>query len=289
MRCLLSAGTVSMIAGAAIAAGGGSSGLVVLNPGAEGSLEMVGNSRVEIPAKIVYINSSHQRAVDTTGSAVLDAPAMYMVGGARFNGQSVFTGKLHKSSAPFEDPFWNMQFPRADSMEDFGGWSINSGSTVTLSPGYYPRGISVSGQSEVNLDPGVYVFGGSGLTVTSGDLFGEGVTIIIESGGLSLAGNAQVRLSPPADGATSGVVIAQSRDNDTEMKLAGGAEMRITGAIYAPGARLVMVGNSEVEGDGPLMGDLVVADRVQLRGTATIRIGRGELKAISLPSLPLFD
>ncbi len=289
MRCLLSAGIVSLLAGAAVAAGGGNSGLVVLSPGAQGALEMVGDARVEIPAKIVYVNSSHQRAVDTTGSAVLDAPAMYLVGGARFNGQSEFTGVLHKSGAAFADPFAHMLFPRHDSMENFGGWSIASNSSVTLSPGYYSQGISISGQATVHMDPGVYIFGGSGLKLTSGNLIGEEVTIIIQSGELELAGNGQVHLSPPTSGLTKGVVIAQSRDNDSQMSMACGAEMHITGAIYAPSAQLRMVGNSEVEGHGPLMGDLVVADMVQLRGTATIRIGRGELKAISLPALPLFD
>ncbi|MCC5785108.1 MAG: hypothetical protein JJU33_00235 [Phycisphaerales bacterium] len=283
----MSAGIVSLLAGAAVAAGGGNSGLVVLSPGAQGALEMVGNSRVEIPAKIVYVNSSHQQAVDTTGSAVLDAPAMYLVGGARFNGQSEFTGTLHKSGAAFADPFAHMLYPRSDSMENFGGWSINS--NVTLSPGYYPQGISISGQAKVHMDPGVYIFGGSGLKLTSGSLIGDEVTIIIQGGELELAGNGQVHLSPPSAGMTKGVVIAQSRDNDSQMSLAGGAEMHITGAIYAPNAQLRMVGNSEVDGSGPLMGDLVVADTVQLRGTATIRIGRGELKAISLPALPLFD
>jgi hypothetical protein len=44
-----------------------------------------------------------------------------------------------------------------------------------------------------------------------------------------------------------------------------------------------------VMGDGPQMGDLVVANKVTLAGTSVIKIGHPLAPALDLPALPLFD
>jgi hypothetical protein len=63
----------------------------------------------------------------------------------------------------------------------------------------------------------------------------------------------------------------------------------ISGTIYAPKAKLLMVGTSEITGEGPLMGDLVIADMVDLRGTAMIQIGHDDSVVVSFPTQPLYD
>lgn len=263
------------------------SGMVVLDSSASGALSMVGNSAVQIPARAVYVNSSSTRAVSTTGSALLDAPYLYVVGGANFNGQSRCTGQVISSVAPYVDPYAGMSFPDTAGMSDLGSRNITS--SVTLQPGYYSGGIRISGNAAVTLQPGLYVIGGEGLRLSSGSIVGEGVCLAIYNGTLDIAGSSGLRLTPMADGAYAGMTIAQPSFNTAGMSLAGGSEVHISGAIYAPRSMLTMVGNSEVHGTGPQMGDVVVAGRVTMRGTSLIRIGQPGAPPLRIPTAATYD
>lgn len=285
MRILCALIEMGVLAGTAAA--GQTSGLVVLDPSASGALTMVGNAVVQIPTKAVYVNSSAANAVRTSGNATLDTPNLFVVGGTQFNGNSGCTGTITRTGVPYQDPYSHLRIPSPAGMELHGSRSISGGSH-TLQPGYY-HGISISGNAEVTLAPGVYMIGGPGMQLTSGRLYGFGVTLVILSGNLSLAGNSGVQLTPPESGDLTGMVIVQPGSNGSEMSLAGGADMIIRGSIYAPGATVSLVGNSSIQHQGPLMGDIVVANRVSLAGTATIMIGGPEMQAIVPPKLPLAD
>lgn len=277
------------LAASALAAGGPTgSGLVVLDTGSSGALSMVGNARIQIPARAVYVNSSHDQAVKTTGTAVLDAPYLYVVGGAQFGGSSMCTGDVVCSGSPYQDPFSGLAMPSGAGMTDHGARAI-SGGTVALQPGYYSGGVSITGNASVRMDPGTYVIGGDGFRLTSGSLSGDGVTLVIAHGSLSIAGSSSIMLTPPGSGSLEGMVLVQPSSNTSAMSLAGGSNFTIRGSIYTPGAQLTMVGNSALQGDGPLMGDLVVTKRVELRGTSLIKIGTLEQAAICLPKMPLYD
>lgn len=287
MRTLmLIAGCVAGVAAGASAADLSGSGLIVLNPSSSASLKMVGNSTVTIPARAVYVNSSHREAVSTTGSATLDAPYLYVVGGAAFNGSSRCTGQVIQSGLPYADPLASFPFPTGGDAPVQRTSSVKG--SASLEPGYYVNGLSISSNADVTLAPGVYVFGGSGLSM-KGRVIGEGVTLVILGGVMDLTAQADISLSPPTEGSTAGVVIAQPPSNTGQMKLSGGSSLFITGTIYAPKSTLLMVGNSSAEGSGPQMGDLVIADKVDMRGTSEIRIGRPGMRPIVLPKMPLFD
>lgn len=267
------------------------SGLLVLNGSASGALSMTGNSQIEIPARLVYVNSSAADAVKTNGTAVLDAPSLYVVGGVSFGGQSECTGDVFMGSPGIYDPLQARVFPESAEMENFGGVDLSShGEQVTLSPGFYPDGIKITGQTNVTFAPGVFILGGVGLVVTSGDITGDGVCLVVSEGTCKLAGSSSMQLSPMDSGEMQGIVLAQPASNTSDMNLAGGSEFSILGTIYAPKAKLLMVGNSTIDGEGPQMGDLVIADQVDLRGTAMIRIGQKEgTRVVSFPTQPLYD
>lgn len=285
---------VAVLAAAAHAGGNEAGGpppsaLVVLDANGSGALSMVGNSTVQIPARAVYVNSSSTTAVSTTGSALLDAPYLYVVGGAKFNGQSRCTGEVIRSVAPYENPYAGTLFPSTAEMTDHGRRDISSGQTVTLSPGRYSGGMWIGGNATVVMEPGIYVIGGDGLRINSARVSGEGVCLVIESGQVDFAGGGKVHLTPPTSGPLAGIVLAQMPSNTNEMRLAGGSELNVEGTIYVPTATLTLVGNSEVVGSGPQMGDVVVAHRVSLRGTGSIRIGRPGSPPLRLPPLPVYD
>jgi hypothetical protein len=274
--------------GAAFAGGVTGSGLVVLDTSANGALSMTGNSTVYIPAKAVYVNSNSSSAVKTVGNASLDAPDVYCCGGFSFSGNSGCTGAVHPACTPYANPLSGLAFPSANGMSSNAAVNIGAGQNVTLSPGSYPNGIKIQGNSSVTFSPGVYLVGNQ-FKVTAGSISGSGVCIVMVGGAMAIAGTSSLNLSPPADGPMAGVVICQYSSDSEAMSLAGGSEVNIGGTIYAPSSTLTLVGNSSLVGEGPQMGDLVVAKRVSIAGTGSVKIGHADSAAIVLPKLPLAD
>jgi hypothetical protein len=280
---------LSALSASALGDGLSGSGMIVLNPSASGALSMTGNATVRIPARAVYVNSTNSRAVTTSGNATLDCPNLYMCGNAVFSGHSGVTGQVTRTAVAYGDPLSGVAIPNGVGMPSYPQ-SSQSGGTVTLQPGYYPNGYTVSGQGSVILAPGTFVFGGAGFRMSGqGTLSGAGVTMVIASGSFSLSGQGAVTLSPPASGSLASVVVVQPSANHNGLSMSGGSNMLIRGAVYSPGATISMSGNSTVEGTGPQMGDIVIADRVVMSGNAEIRIGSRDMIAIVPPKLPYAD
>lgn len=265
-----------------------SAGLVVLNTSADGALSMSGSSAIHVPAATVYVNSSSRNAVRTVGNAVLDTPELKIVGQANFGGQSSCTGAVHRVGIPFADPLNPFAVPSAGGMTDRGRVNISANSAVTLQPGRYSGGIVVTGNATLTLQPGLYLVE-NGLDIRSGSVSGAGVTIIVTSGSFGIAGTSSLRLSPPREGSMSGLVLAMAPTNTQPMSLAGGSEVDISGTIYARASLLTLRGNSTLSNQGPMMGDLVIADKVELVGTGAIKIGHPMMPAVQLPVQPIFD
>lgn len=289
MRVFVAVPVLLASAGTALAGGASGSGMVVLDRTAAGAFSMTGSSTVEIPARAVYVNSSASNAVKTVGNAALQTPDLFVVGGASYSGNSGCTGTTHSSVAPYADPMSGLIIPNASGKTSLESPTINSNVTVTISPGYYSNGISITGNANVTFSPGVYLIGGKGLKISSGAVSGEGVSFVMLSGNFDIAGCSSLRLSAPESGDLAGVVMVQPASNINGLSLAGGSETDISGTIYAPGATTTITGNSTLSGIGPHMGDLVVCNRVTMAGTGAIKIGKPTMPAISLPSMPLFD
>jgi hypothetical protein len=279
------------VAGIAASAWGSSiaSGLVVLHPNASGALTLSGSSRVHIPAAAVYVNSVAADAVNASGRAIIETPTLYLRTGATLSAQTQPTGAVIHASTEFLDPLAGMIFPDAEALPSLGTQSINGGGPVHLEPGRYGS-ISINGGAQVVLASGTYIIGGSGLTVGAGSMLtGEHVTLVIESGGLTLTGQPIIELSPPAEGAFAGIVIAQPPGNTSLMSITGGSAINIGGVIYAPGAALRVSGSGTVEGDGPKVGNLLITRTVNLSGQGSIMIGGRNMRAIELMRAPLYD
>lgn len=286
MRSTIAALMIASVSGMAWAGDLSGSGIVVLHPSAEGALTMVGNSTVEIPAKAVYVNSNHAQAVKTTGNALLDCPNLYVCGGASFGGNSCCTGTVSHPSVAYQDPMSATAFPSSAGMSSISG-SV-SGGTVVMQPGYYASGISITGNASVTFSPGVYILNGN-FKLTSGSVVANGVCFVMQGGSVNIAGASSLVMTPPSSGSMAGMVMAQPPANTNSLSMAGGSGVDISGTIYAPTALITLTGNSSVQGQGPMMGDLVIAKTVKLAGTAVIKIGHPNMTAVQLPSFPLFD
>jgi hypothetical protein len=278
---------VGAVTGSVMASGIQGSGIIVLDGSGSGALELAGASRVHVPAKAVYVNSNHNSAVTTSGTAKLDVPFLFVVGNAKFTGTSLCTGDVVRTGTPCSDPMSNVQCPSPEGMQARPQLNITGGNH-SIEPGFYSNGISISGNANVTLQPGVYLVS-NGFNLTSGSVAGYGVCIVMLSGAFDVAGSSGFALTPPTNNAMSGIVFYQPWTNTTQMKLAGGSEVLVSGAMYAPKATMWITGTADVEGQGPTVGDLLVSHRLRLTGTGSIKIGNGNMQAIVPPKLPLAD
>lgn len=108
------------------------------------------------------------------------------------------------------------------------------------------------------LDPGLYVITGEWSMKNNSDLIGSGVTLYFtcgtpdaphvcatgEAGGSLDAKNGVVHLSAPATNPNAGLAIVYDRRNTRNLGLQGNGDTAISGAVYAPNAKLDFNGNS---------------------------------------------
>jgi len=95
---------------------------------------------------------------------------------------------------------------------------------------------------------------------------GNGVTIYVETGGVTMAGGSTVGLSAPTSGYYQGVLFFQARGNTTASTLVGGTSQQMNGALYFPSAQLTYSGGSSVAATHTT----IISDTLRLDGNSNI-------------------
>ncbi|MCD6425644.1 MAG: hypothetical protein J7L35_09070 [Anaerolineales bacterium] len=145
---------------------------------------------------------------------------------------------------------------------------------ATLEPGVYDE-IKWTG-GNLTLDPGLYcVTGSKGISLTGGSLLGDGVTIFLTSGGVSISGNVDpVDLRAPDETpnpspAIAGVLIYLANGNSNTISVTGNSTAFYLGTVYAPDGDLYFSGSS---GTNPTFNTQLIGNNVEVSGGATIDI-----------------
>jgi hypothetical protein len=151
--------------------------------------------------------------------------------------------------------------------------------TFNLQPGYYSGGISSTGNTVINMAPGIYILGGTGINLTGNTILNaQGVMLFITgTGSVNLTGNGLVTITPPNPsvnnfpGTTTyaGISIFQDRANATADSLVGNGNLNLQGTVYLSGAVLTLTGNSNT------LGNQIIADQLRFTGNANITIPYG--------------
>jgi len=133
--------------------------------------------------------------------------------------------------------------------------TINSG-TVQVFQGDYCA-INVTGNGNVNFNPGTYVINGNGVPCnggppttgfcinTTGTVTGAGVTFYnTNNTAVTIHSAGSINLTAPASGAYAGILFFQDRSNSSGATVNGGNSPRFEGALYFPnfGATLTLNG-----------------------------------------------
>lgn len=249
--------------------------VLVLDPTGAGALQLDGATMLDAPTGMVQVNSNDACAIKLSGTPLLRAMKVSTPGGI-CAAPGLIDGYLQMGDPPFADPF-------ADQLPSDAAWDgykvrlplpmgLHGAITApgSFAPGYYPGGISLTGQTAATLLPGVYLLGGAGLTLRgSATLTGSQVVLLIDRGAqVDVRGSANLILSAPAPkpGTFFGIALFSHRGNAGLAAAFGGTgEVRIQGSVYVPSGLFRMAGgpNQSIES--------LIAWRVDSVGNASLR------------------
>lgn len=242
---------ISAQATGAVIIGQNSGGCVyVLSPNQGAAMTIKGTSTVWSDCGI-YVNSSASNAFSVTGNSTTTSSVINVVGGSSINNNATVSPTPQNGATAAADPLASLPAPSYSGC-DYNAYS-SSGGTITLNPGVYCGGISITGQANLTLNPGTYILNGGGFTSTSNNtvMNGQGVFFYNTSNGytfgpISLAGGTQITLTAPTAGTYKGILFYQDRNINSSATntIAGGANPTMTGSVYMPTADVSFVGNS---------------------------------------------
>ena len=241
--------------------------MISLYGGTQAGITANGNANVTLGCGMAT-NSRAQSAVIAGGNSSITATPIIAMGGLDGDSNNfVEPTTLQPYSAEQEDPLAHLPDPPPQS--GCTNMTVSPNSTETLQPGCYS---SLDIKGPANLSPGTYYVTGdikfnSGATVT-----GEGVTIVMtgpngEAGDLQINGQASLDLSASQTGDYAGVLFFRDRrSSNVEMRINGGADMSLEGALYFPSSDIFFAGNSGMNVTCLQM----VGQKLTFQGTAAI-------------------
>jgi Flp pilus assembly protein TadG len=273
---------------AAVIPATGNGCVLALDPTASGSIAVSGSGTLTTTLCDVVANSTSSTGITISGSANISTPCI--VAGGTGPGVSLGgSGTLSLTKCPTAttgapaaaDPYASAPTPAQ------GPTQTNTCGTGTMSPGYYPTGISIGGSSTCTFSAGVYYVNGSFSIGGSATVTGTGVTIFTAApgAGVSLTGSASITLSAPTSGTYAGIVFFGDRTGTPSIlnTIGGSASFNITGAIYFPAESVKYSGSS---GGGSSCTQLI-ADKIQMSGSATF--ADNHCAGTGVSSLPVHD
>lgn len=220
----------------------GSESLCVLAtvPGARDALIMRGAGLINANGCAVHVNSTNSDALNVSKRATIAASNIYTAGGytgatSSFRPQPIVDAPLA------EDPLADRVAPIATTCNytNYVPWDWDN----YLNPGTYCGGIYSSGNVNVHLKPGVYIFKDGPLSLNGkGTLTGDGVTLVFEGEKaiMDIGPSMTLSLKAAKSGDTAGIVIFEDRKANAgrTFTIRSKNAEKMEGVIYLPNGRL---------------------------------------------------
>ncbi len=215
------------------------------------SLNFNGNGSIDAVNCGIYVNSNSGSGLSVTGNATVTGNPIDVVGNSYSKVGNGSIGTVTTGVAPEADPFASMTRP-SSTCTNPNPYSKFGNGTLTLNPGTYCGGISLTGNFAVTLNPGLYVIYGGGISLAGNiSMSGSGVSIYNTGNGstypygaLHLTGNAALDLSAPTSGDYAGMLFFQDPSNTQAAYITGNAGSNFAGNMYFPNNVLTFTGNS---------------------------------------------
>jgi Flp pilus assembly protein TadG len=268
-------------------------GIHVLDLHDSASLTATGESSVTVSGgAAVIVNSDASDAATSTGGT-LTADNFDITGGSSVSGgKGGFFGGLNYGREPQPDLLRNIPQPKmGDYSEQSNGPKHYSNGNRTISPGVYHGGITITGQANVTMLPGVYYMDGGGFSFGGqGNLIANGVMIYNAPKGpshsisISGSGGGSVTMTPPTSGLYQGLTLFQNRSAENELSVTGNGGFSIKGTFYAAGA-LMKVGG----GGNSQIGSQYISNNLSIVGNGGMKIDYNPAEVIPARILNLVE
>jgi hypothetical protein len=219
----------------------------------------------------------------SVGGACVVTPAVSYAGSYTNSDSSGNCGPQGISQGvPIVDPMEYKYSIPAHSSCTAHNFKVNGGTTVTIPPGTYCGGITISGSVDhIIFSPGEYILVGGGLSVNgSATVTGSGVTFFNtysnsdHYGAISLTGSGLVSLTAPTSGTDKALLFYQdptvSWSSSNGSSISGGTNSVFNGILYFPTTDLTYGGNSSTSSTGTDGYTTLIGYNVKIEGTAQV-------------------
>jgi hypothetical protein len=264
---------------AAIASSGGGGCVYVLDPSAPNAF-LAGN---DFQAKFgcgVYVNSSANAntssgaAMEVTGSAYIQAPAISVVGSYHQDNNGGTSVTPSTGTSAVTDPLASLPSPTVGSSCTSGNFTSWQSTQYTPGPGTY-CGFSLGNGMNAQLSGGTYIIDGGTFSIQGGSTLTAtgGVMIYLTNGAtVNIANGSTVTLSAQTSGAYEGILFYQDRSMTSpgSSTIAGGANLNLTGSLYFPHALLNINNGTSTSLSSGGTTTAIVADMVDFQGGASV-------------------
>ena len=226
----------------------------------------------------IVVNSSAASALNAGAGAVFGT-SVAITGTYNGSCSSSEPSGCRTGVPPQPDPLAQLADPQFSGC-DFGEPTPVkvSGGVVSLNPGVYCNGISITSGASVTFQPGVYILNGGGLSVNGNSTIqGSGVTFYNTARGkyvyaaVNLTGGTLGFLNAPTSGPTGGILFFQDRtitpkSGKSTNVIAGSSNLNFTGTFYFPTTDLTFSGGGQVSANYTIF----VARTITVGGNTTL-------------------
>ena len=226
----------------------------------------------------IVVNSSAASALNAGAGAVF-ATSVAITGTYSGSCSTSDPSGCRTAVPPLPDPLAQLADPQFSGC-DFGEPTPVkvSGGVVSLNPGVYCNGISITSGASVTFQPGVYILNGGGLSVNGNSTIqGSGVTFYNTARGkyvyaaVNLTGGTLGFLYAPTSGPTEGILFFQDRtitpkSSQSTNVIAGSSNLNFTGTFYFPTTDLTFSGGGQVSANYTIF----VARTITVGGNTTL-------------------
>lgn len=264
--------TVSLSARAVAHLGSSPNCVYALDPSASDALDVSGNGQLTTSCGVV-VNSSSGTALVNVGNGCVTASTVRIVGNYTPGKTGCPSPTPTIGVAQVINPLAYLAAPAIGSCL-FTNFNNNA---QTLSPGTYCNGIQLSGNSTFTFNPGTYILEGGGLTVAgNAQVAGTGVTFFNTGNGtypyapITFAGGSGGSLTAPTSGSYAGILFFQDPAigaNSSPNSFGGNTSVAMNGTLYFPTTPLSYSASSSL---GGTQYTILVADTISITGNGTL-------------------
>jgi hypothetical protein len=218
-----------------------------LDENASAALEVAGAASLSASNCNIQINSAAPDAAVTRGRGTVEAASTRVVGD--YDGRG-FSPAPETNAPALRDPMAEVPEPAQPGPCHMTDFEINT-SQILPSNRTYCGSASFSGNSKIELEPGLYYFKDADVQISSSSFIGKDVLIFLDANStIHISGNGTHELSAAETGPYAGIVLYQSRDADNPInKKSGNSKLVLSGAIYMPGSTFQIRGTGNVEAE----------------------------------------